>query len=241
MEPNFFVTNRTKNLFLQHERLIMGEIIMKDKAIQVSTWDIVVWVFVNVIIVIAIPAGIGIVRLAADVHVDYSAILSDVTLATFSVLFNLGVYIIGEIPLESLPQEALDVLQNRMAANLVESLLPGLGNIAENKLSRELKERVDLLFRKHLTPSGIKERKLALKAQQQDKEEKFKKRAEDSKRFKAFTIIVFFFVGFCGIIYGFELERRWASPLWIILILSIAIIIGAIFGISTFISTQKRE
>ena len=128
-----------------------------------------------------------------------------------------------------------------MAANLVESLLPGLGNIAENKLSRELKERVDLLFRKHLTPSGIKERKLALKAQQQDKEEKFKKRAEDSKRFKAFTIIVFFFVGFCGIIYGFELERRWASPLWIILILSIAIIIGAIFGISTFISTQKRE
>lgn len=217
---------------------------MKVKAIQailVSKWDIIIWIFMNVVIVIALPAGVGIIRLVAGVQIDHSAILSDVTLATFSVLFNLGVYIIGEIPIESPPQEALEVLQNRAAENLIESLLPGLGNITEKKLSNELKEKVDLLLRNHLTTKGIKERKSALKAQQKNKEEQFKKRVKDSKRFKAFTIIVFFFVGLCGIFYGFELERKMNSPSWIIAIISIVLIIGAVFGVNTFISTQKRE
>ena len=96
---------------------------MREKVMQLfSKEDTKFWLLMNVIIVVAVPIAIMIICHIAEYPITLSSAVSDFALSSFSILFNIGVYIFGELPLEVPPQDVARNRQYRLADSLVESL-----------------------------------------------------------------------------------------------------------------------
>lgn len=106
-----------------------GGVNMREKVMQLfSKEDTKFWLLMNVIIVVAVPIAIMIICHIAEYPITLSSAVSDFALSSFSILFNIGVYIFGELPLEVPPQ---DVARNRQY-RLADSLVGYLKELREN-------------------------------------------------------------------------------------------------------------
>lgn len=205
--------------------------------------DVRFWILMNVVIIVALPFGVTIIRLAADSPINFSSVSTDFILASFSVLFNIGAYIIGELPSEKPPQVSTCDLQDKLAEKLVNNLVEDSRETIPSKLLEELRGKLEKIFRKQLTESSLKRKKKTLEIQQKTAEKQYKQRIKEDLQLKRYGISVFFCAAICAIAYGIETEGAFSIPFLIIhiLVVVILLVIGAYCGTKTLTTMQTRK
>lgn len=240
---NFCYIRRKKPVFAVF-KLYHRSVIMREKIAQIfRNEEVLSWLLMNVFIIVALPLGVAIIHVVAEIPITLSSVTADFTLATFSVIFNIGVYIFDEIPSENPPHVPAKKVQNRLVEKLIENLVKSSEETNSDKLLEESENRLKKLFQNRLTAASLGKRQKRLAIQQEKEKEEFEKRHKEDKRLRIYSKAVFFCASFCGIIYGIgsSNEHKLLFLVVCILFITILLVFCAYCGAKTYLVVQGRK
>lgn len=189
--------------------------------------DIAFWLTMNVLIVVTVPIATSFLSRVAEDPQDYSSSVSDYSLIAFSIVFNIGVFII-EQSRES-PEESLDSTAKGFAEKLVEAFA--------GKSVEELRTESSKRMEKELTKASIKRIEAKIKKRKSDK-------VTDSKLIILLCVITFACAALCLGVYGTFLSKNVPNlipAIPAIVITTISLLVSSGLGITIYIRKTSRE
>lgn len=202
------------------------------------------WLIMNIFIVVLVPLGVMFIGYVAERPITFSSAMVDSSLIAFTVIFNIGSFIVDEMPSEQPPKVSAPQVQIGLAKRMIESIIENSNEEHPDNLKRDVNKNLRGIFKKCFDTYSLTEIQQNIKVKSQKQIDKASERQEENKRIKNNSIIVFFLAAVCMGLYATyasakELER---FHLFILIIVTIILLVFSVrLGINTLVIVEKRK
>lgn len=207
--------------------------------------DTLYWFLMNVGIVVAVPFVIRLLCIVLETPItpNFASITSDFALASFSALFNIGVYMVSEISTEESVWGPSKEIQNRLVEDLIDNIISESRENYPHKLLKELKNKLQEIFADYLNESTVQKRKKTLEWQRNKENHDHAARINEDNIIKHRTIYVFLFLALCAFLYGIEISKDLNIRNLVVhtVIIAILIIACSRWGLKTLETVRVRK
>ena len=202
------------------------------------------WLLMNILIVVLVPLGVMFIGYVAERPITLSSALVDSSLIAFTVIFNIGAFIVDEMPSEQPPKIPAPQVQIGLAKRMIESIIENSNEDHPDNLKKEVNKNLRGIFKKCFDMYSFSEMQQNLKDKNQKQIDNAGERQEQNKRIKNNGIIVFFLATVCmGLYATYASAKQLEGAHLLVLIIATIILLSlsARLGINTLVIVETRK